>query len=127
MKPPDAYSDYKLEQWIGNLLRIGVFVAAAVVLIGGVMFLAQHRSDHADYRSFHAETNAFRSVTGVMKDAAALDSRGIIQLGLLLLIFTPIARVIFSAVGFAVERDYLYVALTLVVLGVLLYSLLMLR
>lgn len=127
MKSPDAYSDYKLEQWIGNLLRAGVFVAAAVVLIGGVMFLTQHRSDHPDYRSFHPETNAFRSVTGVVKDAFALDSRGIIQLGLLLLIFTPIARVIASAVGFTVERDYLYVALTLVVLGVLLYSLLMLR
>ena len=127
MKPPDPYSDYKLEQWIGALLRSGVFLAAAVVLIGGVMFLAQHGSDHPDYHSFHAETNAFRSVTGVVKDAAAHDSRGIIQLGLLLLIFTPIARVIFSAVGFAVERDYLYVALTLVVLGVLLYSLLMLK
>lgn len=127
MKPPDAYSDYKLEQWIGNLLRTGVFLAAAVVLIGGVMFLTQHGSGHPDYHSFRAEANAFRSVTGVVKDAAALDSRGIIQLGLLLLIFTPIARVIASAVGFTVERDYLYVALTLVVLGVLLYSLLKLR
>ena len=52
-----------------------------------------------------------------------LHGKSIIQFGLLLLIATPIARVMFSVVGFAVERDYLYVALTLIVLGVLLYSL----
>ena|SRR5947209_5351569 len=124
MKLPDPAADYKLEQLIGNLLRAGVFLAAAFVLIGGIFYLAQHGSGHPDYHSFRPEASALRTVSGVVKDAAALDSRGIIQLGLLLLIFTPIARVIFSAIGFALERDYLYVAITLIVLGVLLYSLL---
>jgi uncharacterized membrane protein len=45
------------------------------------------------------------------------------QLGLLLLIATPIARVMFSAVAFAMERDRMYVGFTLIVLAVLLYSL----
>jgi uncharacterized membrane protein len=52
------------------------------------------------------------------------SARAIIQFGLLLLIATPIARVIFSAVAFAFERDYLYVAFTLAVLAILTYSLL---
>ncbi len=47
-----------------------------------------------------------------------------IQLGLLLLIATPIARVAFSVVGFAIERDRMYVVFTLIVLAILLYSLL---
>ena len=50
--------------------------------------------------------------------------RGLIQLGLLMLISTPIARVAFSIVGFAMERDRMYVTFTLVVLLILLYSLL---
>jgi uncharacterized membrane protein len=50
--------------------------------------------------------------------------RGWIQLGLLLLIATPIARVVFSVAGFILERDRLYVTFTLIVLAVLLYSLL---
>ena len=45
------------------------------------------------------------------------------QLGLLLLIATPVARVIFSAIVFAVENDRMYLLFTLLVLAVLLYSL----
>jgi uncharacterized membrane protein len=46
-----------------------------------------------------------------------------VQLGVLLLIATPVARVAFSALAFARQRDYTYVALTLFVLAVLLCSL----
>jgi uncharacterized membrane protein len=52
-----------------------------------------------------------------------LHSRGLIQLGLLLLIATPVARVAFSVLAFAEQRDWLYVSITLVVLAVLVYSL----
>jgi uncharacterized membrane protein len=52
------------------------------------------------------------------------DYRSLIQLGLLLLIATPVARVAFSAVAFAAERDYLYAGMTVAVLGLLGYSLL---
>jgi uncharacterized membrane protein len=48
--------------------------------------------------------------------------RGLIQLGLLFLIATPIARVCLSVVGFSIERDRLYIVCTLIVLAILLYS-----
>ena len=44
-------------------------------------------------------------------------------LGLLLLIATPVARVLFSAIAFAIERDGMYVVITLVVLAILMLSL----
>jgi len=47
---------------------------------------------------------------------------GLIQLGLLLLLATPVARVAFSVVAFLLQRDRLYVLVTLIVLGILLYS-----
>nr|MBN2278700.1 DUF1634 domain-containing protein [candidate division Zixibacteria bacterium] len=48
---------------------------------------------------------------------------GIIQLGLLFLIATPIARVFFSVFAFFRKRDYLYTLITLIVLIILLFSL----
>ena len=50
-----------------------------------------------------------------------LDGRGraLIQLGLLLLIATPVARVAFSVFAFERQRDWTYVGITLFVLAVL--------
>jgi uncharacterized membrane protein len=50
------------------------------------------------------------------------DPATIIQLGVLLLIATPVARVAFALVAFAIERDRLYVAVSATVLAVLLFS-----
>ena len=121
------FTDFKLEQMIGALLRAGVLVSALVVFIGGVLYLHQHGGARPDYHNFHGAPEELRSVPGVVKAASTFDSRGIIQFGLLLLVLTPIARVVFSAVGFLLERDSLYVAITALVLAVLLYSLLKLQ
>jgi uncharacterized membrane protein len=51
------------------------------------------------------------------------DARSIIMLGLLLLIATPVARVGMCIVGFLMERDKLYVAVSSVVMAILVYSL----
>jgi uncharacterized membrane protein len=64
-----------------------------------------------------------RSVSGIIADARALSGRGIIQLGLLLLVATPVARVTFSVAAFALRRDRTYVVITLIVLSVLGFSL----
>ena len=118
-----SWNDLRIEVIIGTLLRTGVTLAAAVVLIGAVVYLAHHGHEVADYSSFHGEPEALRSVNGIVLGALHMSGRAIIQLGLLILIATPVARVAFSAVAFAIERDYLYVWITLFVLGVLLYSL----
>lgn len=117
------WTDFRIEQIIGNLLRAGVIIAAVVVLAGGVLYLAHHGREHPDYQSFHDEASNLRSVSGVVHDALHGDSAGIVQLGLLLLILTPIARVVFSAVGFLEERDHMYTVITLIVLAVLIFSL----
>lgn len=123
MKRPEI-DDRRIELMLGNLLRFGVLLAACVVIFGGVIYLARHGSEPANFSVFRGEAAALRSLPAVITYAAHLHGKGIIQLGLLLLIATPVARVLFSAIGFAIERDYLYVVLTLIVLAVLLYSLL---
>jgi uncharacterized membrane protein len=116
-------NDRSLEQVIGNLLRIGVLTAAAVVLLGGILYLKEYGGVRPDYHTFHGESLELRSISAIFKDLGSLRSPAIIQFGLLLLVLTPIARVVFSAAGFALERDNMYLAITLVVLAVLLYSL----
>ena len=95
-----------------------------MVLVGGVLYLARHGHETIEYTAFHGEPEALKNVGAVVEGIATLQARSIIQFGLLLLIATPIARVAFAAVAFALEKDYMYVVITLIVLGVLLYSLL---
>ena len=121
---PQPWRDRRIEIILGNLLRTGVLVSAAVVLLGASIYLSRHAHDPADYRVFRGEPSEYRTIRGVIQSVIVGRGRGqgLIQLGLLLLIATPIARVAFSVVGFAIERDRLYVVFTLIVLAVLLYS-----
>lgn len=115
--------DQRIEIVLAHLLRGGVLLAAFVVIAGAVLYLGSHAQARVDYHTFHAEPEQLRGVHSVLDAALQGQPTGIIQLGLLLLIATPIARVIFSVFAFALEGDRMYVAFTLIVLAVLLYSL----
>lgn len=116
-------TDERLEKIVSVLLITGVSLSALVVLAGGIGYLWQHGEQRPDYHEFHSVELQYRSIHGILGTARPSDYRGIIQLGLLLLICTPIARVAFSMTGFALERDGRYVMLTVIVLGILIYSL----
>ena len=118
-----GWTDQQVDQIVGNLLRVGVIVAAAVVLAGGALYLVQHGQTMPDYRVFHGEPAYLRGISGIVSDARARHGRGLILFGLLLLLATPITRVAFSVLAFALQRDRTYVVVTLIVLAVLFYSL----
>ena len=115
--------DYRVEQIIGRLLQLGVLLAALVVLIGGVILLVHSGSDIAGFQTFRGESAALRNVTAIIGSAFHGDSRGIVQLGLLLLIATPVARVALTLGAFIIQRDRLYIVTTSIVLALLLYGL----
>ena len=117
------WTDEQVEQIVGNLLRGGVILAAGVVAIGGVLYLIHYGTTSPNYHVFREERSSLRQLPGIVAEATSLRRRGLIQLGLVLLIATPIVRVAFSAFAFAKQHDYTYVIVTLIVLGVLLYSL----
>jgi len=117
------WTDEQVEQIVGNLLRAGVSLAAGVVVVGAVLYLIRYGATSSNYQVFRGEPTDLRSLSGIFADALSLHGRGLIQFGLLLLIATPIARVIFSVFAFAQQRDYTYVIITLIVLTVLIYSL----
>jgi uncharacterized membrane protein len=116
--------DKRLEGIIGQLLRAGVLLSAAVVTAGGLFYVVRNHAARVSFRSFAPAGPATRTVSGIFHSAAHLNSQGLIQAGLLLLILTPVARVALAVVGFALERDRLYALVSLAVLLILAYSLL---
>lgn len=118
------FDDQRMELIMGRLLQVGVLLASVIVLIGGILYVHAHAAAPMDYRTFSSEPAFLRHPSQLIQHLAAGDGAAIVQLGILLLIATPIARVVFAVVAFAIERDRLYVAVSLVVLAVLLVSLL---
>jgi uncharacterized membrane protein len=116
-------TDRSIERIVSWILRSGVLISGTVVFLGGIVFLARHGHEPADYHTFRVQPVSDRLVQGIITGASAFRARSIIQLGVLLLLATPIARVAFSVAGFALERDRLYVMITCIVLAILLYSL----
>jgi uncharacterized membrane protein len=125
-QPDNRWSDERVEQVIGNLLRFGVLLSAVVVLLGGVIYLYEEGGKPAPPAHLTVQDDqppARRRVLDIASDAGRFHSTGLIELGLLLLIATPIARVVFSIVAFSIHPQRLYVFITLLVLAILLYSL----
>ncbi|HSY11583.1 MAG TPA: DUF1634 domain-containing protein [Verrucomicrobiae bacterium] len=119
----NGWTDLRIEIIIGTLLRSGVILSAAVILFGAVLYLAHHGHEIPNYTAFHGEPESLKSPIEILQGVMHMSARAIIQFGLLLLIATPVARVLFSAIAFALERDVMYVVITLIVLAVLLFSL----
>lgn len=115
--------DEKLELMLGRLLQFGVLLAASVVIVGMAFYLLRNGGERTSYRVFQGEPANLKTLNGVMHDSARLSGRGIIQLGILLLIATPVARVAFSLFAFLREKDYTYTVFTIIVLSLLCFSL----
>jgi len=118
----NGMSDERIDLIIGNLLRVAVLVSAVFVAAGAVIYLRRHGLEMPDYGVFAGVPKNLHGLKEIMEAAWQIRSVGIIQLGLLLLIFTPVARVAFSVFAFLKQRDYMYVVFTLIVLTVLLLS-----
>lgn len=97
-------------------------MSAAVVIIGGAFYLLRHGMEHPHYGVFRGEPADLRTLGGIISDILSFHSRGVIELGVLLLLGTPVARVALSVLGFLREKDYTYVTISLVVLIILLFA-----
>ncbi len=115
--------DERTEQTLGRVLQVGVLVAGTVVLGAGIAFLVAHAGDTASFGVFQGQPSALRSPAAIIAGLGGLRATSFIQLGLLVLIATPVLRVVLSVYSFARLRDSLYVLVTLIVLGVLAFGL----
>lgn len=116
------FRDKDIQQLIGKQLRLGVILSSAIVLVGGIIYLVRHGHEQPSYGSFTGVREGLDNLPGIWQGVLENKGMNIIQLGVVLLIATPIIRIAFSVIAFLLEKDYLYVVLTLVVLGVIMFS-----
>lgn len=127
MKTP-LQSQHDIQQLIGNTLRIGVCLACVIALIGGALYLFQHGGEPMkDYTSFpiaeeSAHFDAYTTLGGIFDGVRHFTAVGWIQLGVIVLLLTPIMRVALSLVDFLRERDWLYAVITAIVLAVIILN-----
>ena len=116
-------NDDALEGVMSGILRVGVVVAAALVATGGVVYLLRVGGQTPHYGSFSVAARSLRDPATIARDAFRGQSTALIELGLIVLVLTPVARVTFALLAFLRLRDRLYVAFSAVVLTVLIFSL----
>jgi uncharacterized membrane protein len=114
-------TDEQLDQVVGNVLRGGVLLAFVIVALGGFLYLLQHHADTELYTQFSG-AGSLQTLGGIWESAKLFNSEGLIQLGLVVLIATPIVRVVMAVLGFALTGDHLYFFVSLIVLSILVYS-----
>ena len=123
----------RMELLISYVLRGGVLVSAAIIAFGILRLGVTHttgyaailRHDLPDIVAYHphAGPGTFPTALGaVWTGVLAGKPYAIVAIGILLLIATPVFRVALSVAFFMLQRDWLYVGITLFVLAVLLGS-----
>lgn len=123
MKEASRVNDKDIETFIGKFLRLGVIVSSAVALLGGLIYLYRHGMEMMpDYGTFHGEAASYTSLPGIIEGLGSGSAKEIIQLGVVILIATPILRILLSLISFILEKDRLYVGITLIVLCIILTS-----
>ncbi len=123
MSEPSRISDHAIEQFIGRILQVGVLIAAAVTLAGGILLLVKEGGTVPAFAPFRGQPEYLTSVDGILGAVRERRSDALVQLGILLLIAVPIVRVACTLVAFLLQRDRIYVAITVLVLGLLMYGL----
>lgn len=109
-----------MRQAIGNALRIGVTTACTIAIISGLYYLIRHGGEPMpDYTKFTGEPASYTTLSGILEGVFRLAAKDWIQFGVLVLMLTPIIRVVLSIIDFARQRDWLYVVITAIVLLVI--------
>jgi len=108
---------------IGNLLRYGVWISLSVAFIGGIVYLLHHGNEIEDYSVFtENDQNIFQVIANIYQGVIQGRGESIIFFGVILLFLTPVFRVLLSLFSFLLEKDYLYVVITSIVIGIIILS-----
>ncbi|WP_084678964.1 DUF1634 domain-containing protein [Flavobacterium reichenbachii] len=119
----EKFGEKDFQTIIGNLLRYGVWISLSVAFLGGIVYLIHNGSHIEDYSVFKEnDRNIFEVITAVYNGAIQGNGSYLIFVGIILLFLTPVLRVLLSLFSFILEKDYLYVGITLIVIAIIITS-----
>lgn len=123
MQEEEKFGEKDFQHIIGNLLRYGVWISLSVAFIGGIVYLMHHSGDIENYAVFQEkDSNIFEVIASIYQGVIHGSGESIIFFGIILLFLTPVFRVLLSLFSFLIEKDYLYVVITLIVILIILVS-----
>ncbi len=103
---------------IARLLTLCTVLAAVIGVVGVCMALITRTATQpATLRTFQGTGEAYRTVGSVISNALALDARAIMQVAVIVLIATPVLRVVVTCLLFVRRREWVFVVVSLIVLG----------
>ncbi len=121
----EFWAERDMEVFIGKLLRYGVIASCVITIFGGIIYIYQHQTlpDYSpipDDQPFLGVDHYLRELTSIIPHMLAFDGAAIVQFGVCVLIATPIMRIVVSIFAFIIEKDYLYITITVIVLCIIL-------
>ncbi|OCA79046.1 hypothetical protein BBH99_06610 [Chryseobacterium contaminans] len=116
------FTDVDLNRSVGNLLRLGVILSVATSLIGFIKLFTEGFEMPSKYTSLVVGTSSEKIWSHFWNSLCKGEGMAIIQLGILILILTPLMRIIFALIGYLKEKDYVYVFISSVVLAIMAVS-----
>ncbi|WP_407402081.1 DUF1634 domain-containing protein [Chryseobacterium sp.] len=116
------FTDVDLNRSVGNLLRLGVVLAVIISIIGFVKLFLEGFKMPKKYSMLDLGETSEQVWTKFWESLMKGEGMAIIQLGILILIFTPLMRIIFALIGYLKEKDYIYVIISSIVLAIMTIS-----
>lgn len=116
------FTDVDLNRSVGNLLRLGVILSVITSLIGFVKLFIEGFQMPRKYKLLDMGTSSEKVWSHFWETLCKGEGMAIIQLGILMLIFTPLMRIIFALIGYLKEKDYVYVIISSIVLAIMAIS-----
>ncbi|OBW42437.1 hypothetical protein AB670_01193 [Chryseobacterium sp. MOF25P] len=116
------FTDVDLNRSVGNLLRLGVILSVITSLIGFVKLFMEGFEMPKKYNLLNMGTSSDKVWSHFWETLCKGEGMAIIQLGILMLIFTPLMRIIFALIGYLKEKDYVYVIISSIVLAIMAIS-----
>lgn len=116
------FTDIDLNRSVGNLLRLGVLLSVFTSLIGFIKLFTEGFVMPKKYKLLEMGSSSEKVWSQFWSSLMKGEGMAIIQLGILFLILTPLVRIIFALIGYLKEKDYVYVVISLIVLGIMTVS-----
>ena len=117
--------DTDIELAISKVLRYGVYIAMFFAIIGGSVYIYRHGKEPVGNQYAHyveKDDDFFDYVHKMFVGIFDGKGREIITLGIIVLLVTPTVRIVFSLFGYALEKDKMYMVITLIVLAIIAIS-----
>jgi uncharacterized membrane protein len=116
------FTDIDLNRSVGNLLRLGVILSVITSLVGFVKLFSEGFKMPKKYTSLDMGSSSEKVWGDFWNSLCKGEGMAIIQLGILLLVFTPLMRIVFALIGYLKEKDYIYVIISSIVLAIMAVS-----